>query len=229
MAATAEVVTRLPLDAVLLQKKHFVLRYFPFMLNLYYSAMQYCETEPVFLAFYIRTNLQSKNSAKNPEEALWSLRWCVDSYFLKTHDLKLAKTFFYWSRIGIVTWLELFWSLPNAIVILPQTSNLGQYSQNWTNTLELWCYVTLDLCDQLCNSGEATAIFSNRFWELQKDGSWRSRRKPWWGFQDAQEGHQKENRWSWEGEHLNLNYILVIGWHHRKLWWTQSLILVCQT
>ena len=71
--------------------------------------------------------MQSKNSAKNPEEALWSLRWCVDSYFLKTHDLKLAKTFFYWSRIGIVTWLELFWSLPNAIVILPKP-------QTWVNT-----------------------------------------------------------------------------------------------
>merc|ERR550534_2641042 len=70
VADTVEVVTRFSLDAVRLQKKHFVLRYFPFMPNLYYSAMQYCKTEPAFLAFYIRTEtyIQSKNFAKNPEE-----------------------------------------------------------------------------------------------------------------------------------------------------------------
>jgi len=74
VAATAEVVTRLPVDAVLLQKKHFVLRYFPFMLNLYYSAMQYCKTKPVFLAFYIRTE------TCNPKTPLRTLKKLYDRY-----------------------------------------------------------------------------------------------------------------------------------------------------
>merc|ERR1719495_799305 len=70
VAATAEVVTRLPLDAVLLQKKHYVLRYFPFMLNLYYSAMQYCKDQTcISCILHPNRNLQSKNSAKNPEES----------------------------------------------------------------------------------------------------------------------------------------------------------------
>merc|ERR1719382_1500725 len=74
VAATAEVVTRLPVDAVLLQKKHFVLRYFPFMLNLYYSAMQYCKTKPVFLALYIRTE------TCNPKTPLRTLMKLYDRY-----------------------------------------------------------------------------------------------------------------------------------------------------
>merc|ERR1712013_263532 len=68
VAATAEVATRLLLEAVLLQKKHFVLRYFPFMLNLYYSAMQYCKTKSAFLAFYIRTETY------NPKTPLKTLK-----------------------------------------------------------------------------------------------------------------------------------------------------------
>jgi len=74
VADTVEVVTRLPLDAVLLQKKHFVLRYFPFMLNLYYSAMQYCKTQPAFLAFYIRTETY------NPKTPLRTLKKLYDRY-----------------------------------------------------------------------------------------------------------------------------------------------------
>ena len=53
----------------------------------------------------------------------------------------------------------------------PQTSS-------WANTRKTqptpWnCDATLLLTYVIssCNSGEATAIFSNRFWELQKDGS----------------------------------------------------------
>merc|ERR1712012_993219 len=74
VADTAEVVTRLPLDVVRLQKKHFVLRYFPFMPNLYYSAMQYCKTEPAFLAFYIRTETY------NPKTPLRTLKKLYDRY-----------------------------------------------------------------------------------------------------------------------------------------------------
>merc|ERR1719495_1550970 len=70
VAATAEAGTRLPVDAVLLQKKHYVLRYFPFMLNLYYSAMQYCKDQTcISCILHPNRNLQSKNSAKNPEES----------------------------------------------------------------------------------------------------------------------------------------------------------------
>ena len=69
-----EVVTRLSLDAVRLQKKHFVLRYFPFMPNLYYSAMQYCKTEPAFIAFYIRTETY------NPKTPLRTLKQLYDRY-----------------------------------------------------------------------------------------------------------------------------------------------------
>merc|ERR1711990_356329 len=74
VADTAEGVTRLPLEGVRLQKKHFVLRYFPFMLNLYYSAMQYCKTKPVFLAFYIRTE------TCNPKTPLRTLKKLYDRY-----------------------------------------------------------------------------------------------------------------------------------------------------
>jgi len=74
VADTVEVVTRFSLDAVLLQKKHFVLRYFPFMPNLYYSAMQYCKTEPAFLAFYIRTETY------NPKTPLRTLKKLYDRY-----------------------------------------------------------------------------------------------------------------------------------------------------
>merc|ERR1719192_549964 len=74
VADTAEVVTRLSLDAVPLQKKHFVMRYFPFMPNLYYSAMQYCKTEPAFLAFYIRTETY------NPKTPLRTLKKLYDRY-----------------------------------------------------------------------------------------------------------------------------------------------------
>jgi len=74
VADTAEVVTRLSLDAVLLRKKQFVLRYFPFMLNLYYSAMQYCKTKPAFLAFYIRTETY------NPKTPLRTLKKLYDRY-----------------------------------------------------------------------------------------------------------------------------------------------------
>jgi len=74
VAATAEVATRLLLEAVLLQKKHFVLRYFPFMLNLYYSAMQYCKTKSAFLAFYIRTETY------NPKTPLKTLKKLYDRY-----------------------------------------------------------------------------------------------------------------------------------------------------
>jgi len=74
VAATAEVATRLLLEAVLLQKKHFVLRYFPFMLNLYYSAMQYCKTKSAFLAFYIRTETY------NPKTPLRTLKKLYDRY-----------------------------------------------------------------------------------------------------------------------------------------------------
>merc|ERR550534_820402 len=74
VADTVEVVTRFSLDAVLLQKKHFVLRYFPFMPNLYYSAMQYCKTELAFLAFYIRTETY------NPKTPLRTLKKLYDRY-----------------------------------------------------------------------------------------------------------------------------------------------------
>merc|ERR1719230_2145404 len=74
VADTAEVVTRLPLEVFLLQKKHFVLRYFPLMLNLYYSAMQYCKTKPAFLAFYIRTETY------NPKTPLRTLKKLYDRY-----------------------------------------------------------------------------------------------------------------------------------------------------
>jgi len=74
VADTVEVVTRFSLDAVRLQKKHFVLRYFPFMHNLYYSAMQYCKTKPVFLAFYIRTE------TCNPKTPLRTLKKLYDRY-----------------------------------------------------------------------------------------------------------------------------------------------------
>merc|ERR1719422_2637904 len=73
-ADTAEVVTRPSLDAFLLRKKHFVLRYFPFMLNLYYSAMQYCKSKPAFLAFYIRTETY------NPKTPLRILKKLYDRY-----------------------------------------------------------------------------------------------------------------------------------------------------
>merc|ERR1719270_2165245 len=74
VADTAEVVTRLPLEVFLLQKKHFVLRYFPLMLNMYYSAMQYCKTKPAFLAFYIRTE------TCNPKTPLRTLKKLYDRY-----------------------------------------------------------------------------------------------------------------------------------------------------
>jgi len=74
VADTAEVVTRLSLDAVLLRKKHFVLRYFPFMLNLYYSAMQYCKNQTCISCIYIRTETY------NPKTPLRTLKKLYDRY-----------------------------------------------------------------------------------------------------------------------------------------------------
>merc|ERR1719204_332223 len=74
VADTAEVVTRLSLDAVLLRKKQFVLRYFPFMLNLYYSAMQYCKNQTCISCIYIRTE------TCNPKTPLRTLKKLYDRY-----------------------------------------------------------------------------------------------------------------------------------------------------
>merc|ERR1719461_278947 len=74
VADTAEVVTRLPLDAVLLRKKHSVLRYFSFMLNLYYSAMQYCKNQTCISCIYIRTETY------NPKTPLRTLKKLYDRY-----------------------------------------------------------------------------------------------------------------------------------------------------
>merc|ERR1712107_73729 len=74
VADTAEVVTRLSLDAVLLRKKHFVLRYFPFMFNMYYSAMQYCKNQTCISCIYIRTEIY------NPKTPLRTLKKLYDRY-----------------------------------------------------------------------------------------------------------------------------------------------------